>query len=153
MGTCIYCSSDGYQWGGMSWVASLCPLLAGNAEPRWHMPAPRLGYDGLPPPPRPPIEAKKEQVFGWHHSKRLSSSSTDPVHPQRLAVTVVASLPECQLRAELLKGEEHMGVWRDSTPLGLPAGRDFTKPSSSLGRGWRGCGDGGSFPGSTNPSP
>lgn len=49
---------------------------------------------------------------------------------------VVAPLPECQLRAELLKGEEHVGVWQDSTPLGSPAGRDFTGPGSSLGGGW-----------------
>lgn len=49
---------------------------------------------------------------------------------------VVAPLPKCQLRAELLKGKEHRGAWRDSTSLGSPAGRDVTKPGSFLGGGW-----------------
>lgn len=64
----------------MSWVASLWPLLAGNAEP-----------------------------FGWHYSKCLFSSSTGPVHPQELVVKAVAPPHRCQLRAELLKGKEHRG--------------------------------------------
>ena len=51
-------------------------------------------------------------------------------------VKVAAPLPECQLRAELLKGEKHVGAWRDSTPLESPAGRDFTKLGPSLGEGW-----------------
>ena len=49
---------------------------------------------------------------------------------------VVAPVQECQLQTELLKGEEHVGVWRDSTLLGFSAGRDFTKLGSSLGGGW-----------------
>lgn len=123
------------RWVSMGWdelVASLCPILAGNAEPLWHVCAPRLGYDGFPPP----IEIRKGQVFGWPHSKCLSTSSTGPVQPEGPVVKVVAPLPECQLRAELLKGEEHMGGGGNSTPLGSPAGRDLTKRSSSPGGRW-----------------
>jgi len=115
-------------------VASLWSLLAGNAEPQWHMPTPSLAQNGVPPPP--PIEAGKGQVFGWHHSEYLSPSSTGPVQPEGLAVKVVAPLPECQLRAELLKGEEHGGggVGEGQHPAGVPSRQRFHQGELFPGR-------------------
>lgn len=34
---------------------------------------------------------------------------------------VVAPLPKCQLRAKLLKGEEHAGAWKEQHPAGVPS--------------------------------
>ncbi|KAM6240550.1 E3 ubiquitin-protein ligase TRIM65 [Spheniscus humboldti] len=55
----------------------------------------------------------------------------DPVHPQRLAVTVVASLPECQLRAELLKDHRNLTFNPETANKYLELSKDNRKAKHS----------------------